>query len=420
MRMFPARTALAGPLQLFALLAAVLALAGCDGTAPGGGWKSSRDGTKGSVATQASLPVETVRKAQYRLATLGYDPGPVDGVLGKKTEIAIKHFQVDEEVEVDGVLTEDLLARMDSAATHLKGHADPATGSAGTAPRVVSLAKSGPVYEVGDIYVYDDGEVETAARVGPEQVAWETAAGRVYTAHRNFILPPISWKDRASSGENRLQPPHGEKWPPSVGGRIAFSVGSRAAGISVDATADWSGKWRCSSGGAADVETTIGRFKAVAIQCDRARPVPGSWNRRTWYYVPAVGHFVRRVDVIYGSDRNVTVDLVAIRPGAKGWPTAAIGGLDWAVQSALDAGKRDKPVEWQSSAVGATFVIRVMGRQEKISPNGIICRHYVIERTSGDKERHFPAVACKRPGQDRWLIPGIDEGAPSPLALPRP
>lgn len=44
-------------------------------------------------------------QVQERLAELGYDPGPPDGVLGPRTRQAITAFQHDRGLPVDGVVT---------------------------------------------------------------------------------------------------------------------------------------------------------------------------------------------------------------------------------------------------------------------------------------------------------------------------
>jgi peptidoglycan hydrolase-like protein with peptidoglycan-binding domain len=45
-----------------------------------------------------------VRDLQQALAALGYDPGPVDGVFGGRTESAVKAFQRTREIAADGVV----------------------------------------------------------------------------------------------------------------------------------------------------------------------------------------------------------------------------------------------------------------------------------------------------------------------------
>lgn len=44
---------------------------------------------------------------QEQLQALGYDPGPVDGVNGEKTDAAIRLFQKENDLEVDGLVGEN-------------------------------------------------------------------------------------------------------------------------------------------------------------------------------------------------------------------------------------------------------------------------------------------------------------------------
>ena len=48
-------------------------------------------------------PVESVRGVQARLANLGYEPGPVDGIMGPLTRAAVRRFQGDHDLQVDGI-----------------------------------------------------------------------------------------------------------------------------------------------------------------------------------------------------------------------------------------------------------------------------------------------------------------------------
>lgn len=45
-----------------------------------------------------------VRVLQESLTTLGYNPGPVDGIFGPLTEAAVKAFQTDRKITVDGIV----------------------------------------------------------------------------------------------------------------------------------------------------------------------------------------------------------------------------------------------------------------------------------------------------------------------------
>ncbi len=57
-----------------------------------------------------------LRSVQSSLAQLGYAPGPVDGLMGRNTRIAIQNFERDNGLPETGQPTADLLARIDAQA----------------------------------------------------------------------------------------------------------------------------------------------------------------------------------------------------------------------------------------------------------------------------------------------------------------
>ena len=57
-----------------------------------------------------------IRTAQVYLDQLGYDPGPTDGVMGRKTKAAIKEFQRDHDLRATGTLTSATFAALEKEA----------------------------------------------------------------------------------------------------------------------------------------------------------------------------------------------------------------------------------------------------------------------------------------------------------------
>ncbi len=53
-----------------------------------------------------------VEKAQKRLTELGYNPGPIDGKMGKKTTNAIRNFQRDSHLALTGALNEETIQKL--------------------------------------------------------------------------------------------------------------------------------------------------------------------------------------------------------------------------------------------------------------------------------------------------------------------
>ena len=60
---------------------------------------------------------EAVRQLQQALEDLGYDPGAVDGRFGSMTESAVKAFQADRGLDVDGIVGEITWLNIDEADT---------------------------------------------------------------------------------------------------------------------------------------------------------------------------------------------------------------------------------------------------------------------------------------------------------------
>jgi peptidoglycan hydrolase-like protein with peptidoglycan-binding domain len=65
-----------------------------------------------SAALVAAQRDETIHQAQNKLKELGYDPGPIDGRWGRKTEAAIKSFQRDKGLPVTGELDQQTKERL--------------------------------------------------------------------------------------------------------------------------------------------------------------------------------------------------------------------------------------------------------------------------------------------------------------------
>jgi len=54
-----------------------------------------------------------IREAQRALAEMGYRPGPIDGVVGRRTQGALARYQRSERIPVTGYLDAETMARLD-------------------------------------------------------------------------------------------------------------------------------------------------------------------------------------------------------------------------------------------------------------------------------------------------------------------
>ncbi len=71
-------------------------------------WRKSSN-SKGSSGQVSSSQDPDVKAIQSNLSELGYDPGPADGVVGAKTGDAIRDYQEDQGLLVDGRPSDELL-----------------------------------------------------------------------------------------------------------------------------------------------------------------------------------------------------------------------------------------------------------------------------------------------------------------------
>jgi hypothetical protein len=63
------------------------------------------------------LPDLRVRTAQLYLRYCGFDPGPVDGVIGNRTRMAISGFRKQQRLPLFGTLDDEIMARLEQCAT---------------------------------------------------------------------------------------------------------------------------------------------------------------------------------------------------------------------------------------------------------------------------------------------------------------
>jgi localization factor PodJL len=69
-----------------------------------------------TIAARSGTPPPApryVREAQRALRDLGYEPGPVDGIVGPKTREALVRYQRSEKIALTGRLDPETMVRLD-------------------------------------------------------------------------------------------------------------------------------------------------------------------------------------------------------------------------------------------------------------------------------------------------------------------
>lgn len=388
-----------------------------------------------------------VADVQQMLNALGYDAGPVDGIMGPRTAGAIREFQADANLPVDGRISRELSSSLqaeqdfrmglngsgENASPAVSGategparvsetpepvdEADPAAGTVALSTaaaylegqnRVYGFADE-PYYEPGDNFIYSNGRIETAVRIKDDMVYWVVNDGSRYTTSKNFVLPPVEWEDRAGTVVSTVEMASGEAWPPAARHPISFTVKPRIGNGIAQFREAWSGDWRCRTDGESGMSVPAGRFDVIRIECEKTGPGPKEWRKVAWYYSPDIRHFVRK-EVFQAANAEPSVmDLIAIRPGRSNWTRSARTGFDWAVQKLLDGGRIKDSIQWKVANSGIELDITLTGQMAM--QGDVLCRRYLVVRKNPGNPRGFPALACRSGGAGRWKIPGLEKGA---------
>ena len=156
---------------------------------------------------------EEVRQIQTALQNRGYDPGSVDGIYGERTEAAVRQFQADQGLAVDGIAGPDTLAALgvsgsSNEATSVsnsdyyllariisaEARGEPYTGQVAVGAVVLNRVKhpsfpdtiAGVIYQPGAFSAINDGQfdqpiAESAYRAAQDALnGWDPSGGAVF------------------------------------------------------------------------------------------------------------------------------------------------------------------------------------------------------------------------------------------------
>ena len=93
----------------FSVAAIVVSLATFAGMGGGAGPVHAASASSAAATSEPRF----VREAQRTLGELGYRPGPIDGVVGRRTQGALASYQRSEGIPVTGHLDAETLVRLD-------------------------------------------------------------------------------------------------------------------------------------------------------------------------------------------------------------------------------------------------------------------------------------------------------------------
>lgn len=128
-------------------------------------------------AAESDAITELTARAQRLLTVLGYDSGPIDGVMGSRTRAAVLAFQRDQRLPVDDRVSEALIAQLSDA-----------LADATESPTERSKAGSTREREMVTSYLKPNEFVEPAVGISLEK---ERLIGNVRGRPRGFLISSI-------------------------------------------------------------------------------------------------------------------------------------------------------------------------------------------------------------------------------------
>lgn len=255
-----------------------------------------------------------------------------------------------------------------------------------------------PVYRTGDAYTYSSGRTETIDDVKEERVVWENDLDSTFERYRNFVLPTARIETARGVVERSFDVPPEMLWPLIPGTRRHFTSEIRVRMQGERGERLFRREWVCTVDGKERVTVQFGEFESVKISCDRYGR--GRWRqKRVWYYVPEIGHYVREVDTFLGRDGR-DVELVSIQQSFNGLSRTAKRALYDLEQQTLERMPSGKTARWRSHD-GAVAVNMTVTRTLKTEA-GQFCRAFRQEISGSGTSRLVPGLAC-RTWNGRWV-----------------
>lgn len=138
-------------------------------------------------AGPAPIPpvIAAVRDAQLMLATLGYEPGPADGVIGERTRAAIERFRVARRLEPGRDVSDQLLAELHRA---IEEHELAALAAA--RPQPTPPARADGVLEVEPVIAALPAPTPPADPMVPSAAPAQAAPAEMVIRHIIEVQPP--------------------------------------------------------------------------------------------------------------------------------------------------------------------------------------------------------------------------------------
>ena len=262
-----------------------------------------------------------------------------------------------------------------------------------------------PMYSAGDSYAFDDGTVDAVVSATNDAVRWRNASGARFVTTRDVMLPPLAWADATEHGSRKYQAPQ-PLFPLSPGGAATVSAlvtqqpnrGGRQGRVEEN--------WQCQVGGAQRLRIAAGSFDTVRVDCAMTEMPGGRFERRSFFYAPAIGYYVRRIDRI-GDGPPRSADLKSYTTGDPPLPDSAMELRVAGIQHALESVPSGTMVTWEDPATQASGSVEPLGTMP--GHDGNQCRDFHEQIAVFGRSYGLAGEACRQSAGD-WQVLNVAPG----------
>jgi len=272
-----------------------------------------------------------------------------------------------------------------------------------------------PVYTAGTTFVFSDGTWERIAEANPSFVVWENNFAERSLRSTDFTYRPVKWESKGVKGYRSFEPTeylysgtNASLWPLSVGNTTHYDEKNKwgVPGIYEKHT---DAVWKCTVSGIEQVNVPAGSFATWEITCSRySRSINRStltlWEKMTFNYAPAVGHWVILEQNFKNGKPKVRKELVAVLPSltSLGIDAKSSIGIKEHFQQTLGTSASGQMERWSNPTQKISFSMTPIATYKLA--DGTPCRQYEQKLDLNSYSKSYYGIAC-RSETGLWTVP---------------
>lgn len=264
-----------------------------------------------------------------------------------------------------------------------------------------------PNYSVNDIFVFTNKYIERVSAISGDIIEWEVAGGTYsYKAHKNFTLPKISWETMTKIGDNDFQATNKNiLWPLTPGDDYITNIKKSISKKKVRwSNRFWFQSWQCETNDPRRIVVPSGSYNTIPITCILKSSQGNTIRTNTWYYSPAVGHYVKKVVKTpasgYRPSRTKEYELTGYILAFSGLSKEETTSSEDHLQASLEKLPSGSESTWESEDMRTTRTISIMGTFS--TKGGNFCRNVAFKVASPKQTKSYTAIFCR--DQEEWKI----------------